>query len=370
MIRKCQVAIIGGGPAGLAAAIECGKAGADTLIIDENARPGGQLFKQIHKFFGSREHYAGVRGFDIGEQLLDQVRQAGVEIWLESTVTGIFCGNRIPVVRKESERQMIHTVEAEKILIATGGQENAVQFEGWTLPGVMGAGCAQTMANVNLVRPGERILMIGSGNVGLMVSYQLLQAGAKIQGIVEMAGQIGGYGVHAAKLRRAGIPFYLNHTILRAEAGPDGTTARAVIGRVGDQGTCIPGTELEFDVDTVCVAAGLRPITKLAKMCGAELMFVPELGGWMPRHDSHMQTTVPGIYVAGDLAGVEEASTAMEEGRLAGVNMAHALGLLCDEEAVKQNGVIGKRLEALRLGPFGERRLKAKRRIEEGRCQQ
>ena len=363
---RCQVAIVGGGPAGLAAAIECAKAGAETIVIDENSRPGGQLFKQIHKFFGSREHYAGIRGFRIGTNLLEQVRESGAQIWLESCVAGIFEGNRLLVIRKDpmTGRQKAVTISAEKILIATGGQENAINFEGWDIPGVMGAGCAQTMVNVNHVLPGTRVLMIGSGNVGLMVSYQLMQAGAKIAGIVEMAGHIGGYGVHAAKLSRMGIPFFLGYTIVRAEAGEDGTVQRAYIAKVDNCFQPIAGSEQCFEVNTICIAAGLRPITKLASMAGAEMMFVPELGGWMPKHDSHMETSVRGIYVAGDVAGVEEASTAMEEGRLAGISISKSLQKIPETEANEKEAKIRERLEALRHGSFGERRFQAKRRIE------
>ena len=176
MVENRQVAIVGGGPAGLAAAIEAAHAGAKVLLIDENARPGGQLFKQIHKFFGSKAHNAGIRGVDIGQKLLQQTAEAGVEVWLSSTVIGLHEGNNLAVVRTIGEEKKICTVHAERILICTGGQENAINFEGWTLPGVMGAGCAQTMINVNRVLPGQRVLMIGSGNVGLIVSYQLMQA--------------------------------------------------------------------------------------------------------------------------------------------------------------------------------------------------
>ena len=233
MVENRQVAIVGGGPAGLAAAIEAAHAGAKVLLIDENARPGGQLFKQIHKFFGSKAHNAGIRGVDIGQKLLQQTAEAGVEVWLSSTVIGLHEGNNLAVVRAIGEEKKICTVHAERILICTGGQENAINFEGWTLPGVMGAGCAQTMINVNRVLPGQRVLMIGSGNVGLIVSYQLMQAGADVVGIVEAAPKIGGYGVHAAKIRRAGVPFYLGHTIVRAEAADGGeAVTRAVIAQL------------------------------------------------------------------------------------------------------------------------------------------
>lgn len=98
---------------------------------------------------------------------------------------------------------------------AAGEKENYMAFPGSTLPGVMGAGAAQTMANVNRVLPDERILMLGSGNVGLIVSYQLMQAGAEVVALVEGAPKIGGYGVHAGKIRRAGVPIYTAHSIKR-----------------------------------------------------------------------------------------------------------------------------------------------------------
>lgn len=356
---KREIVIIGGGPAGLAAAIESARAGAQVLVIDQNDRPGGQLFKQLHKFFGSKAHSAGVRGMDIGTRLLQECADAGVEVWLSSAVIGVYDGNLVAVVRDDGSGQKLVKVCAGRILLATGGMENALNFQGWTLPGVMGAGCAQTMINVNRTLPGKRVLMVGSGNVGLIVGYQLMQAGAELAGIVEAAPKIGGYGVHAAKLRRAGVPFYLNHTIVAAE-GERKQVCRAMIGRVDDQWKVIPGSELVLDVDTICIAAGLRPLCKLARMMGLRHVYIPALGGWMPEHDGTMRTSDPNVYVAGDLAGVEEANTAMDEGRLAGLAMAWSLGYLSEESFEAQKGEIRVRLDALRLGPFGQARFEAK----------
>ena len=358
-----EVVVVGGGPAGLAGAVEAAKAGVKVLVVDENDRPGGQLFKQIHKFFGSKAHSAGIRGMDIGTRLLAETENAGVTVWLDSTVVGLFPDKEMAVVRSlgNGEKTTV-TVRAEKILLACGGAENAVAFEGWTLPGVMGAGAAQTMINVHRVLPGKRVLMLGSGNVGLIVAYQLMQAGAEVAAVVEAAGQVGGYGVHAAKVRRAGVPFYLGHTVLRAEADGE-TLSRAVIVALDAAFNPIPGTEKTLAVDTICLAVGLRPFTQLALMRGIGHVYVPELGGWMPKHDENMETNVPGIYVAGDTAGVEEANSAMDEGRLAGSAIAQSLGHLDVErgEAVKRE--FRDRLSALRLGPFGEKRLNAKQRL-------
>ena len=208
--QSFDIVVVGAGPAGLAAAIEAAKRGARTLVVDENNKPGGQLFKQIHKFFGSHEHRAGVRGYDIGRQLLDEAANSGVTVWLDTVVHGLF-DSRVAVLREGRHV----TVETGRIILATGASENAVAFPGSTLPGVMGAGAIQTMINVHRVLPGKRFVMLGSGNVGLIVCYQLMQAGAEVLAVVEAMPSIGGYGVHAAKIRRAGVPILVGTTISR-----------------------------------------------------------------------------------------------------------------------------------------------------------
>jgi NADPH-dependent 2,4-dienoyl-CoA reductase/sulfur reductase-like enzyme len=162
---QTELAIVGAGPAGLSAAIEARRAGADVLLIDENSRPGGQLFKQIHKFFGSRAHKAGTRGMNIGTQLLKESEELGIRTCLKGEVCGIEDGQNLWVV---IDRNRSEIVKAKKIILATGATENAVAFPGWDLPGVMGAGAAQTMINVNRVLPGKKVLMLGSGNVGVI----------------------------------------------------------------------------------------------------------------------------------------------------------------------------------------------------------
>jgi thioredoxin reductase/Fe-S-cluster-containing hydrogenase component 2 len=353
MIER-EVVVIGAGPAGLSAAIETAKNGADTLLIDENSRPGGQLFKQIHKFFGSQSHYAGMRGIDIGNQLLETADAAGVETWLDSVVWGLFEDRKLGILRNEQSQR----VQAEHLVLATGAMENSLEFPGWTLAGVMTAGAAQTMVNIHRVLPGRRVLMVGSGNVGLIVAYQLLQAGADVIAVVETLPNVGGYGVHAAKLRRAGVPILTMHTILEA-TGKDQVEA-AVIARVGADMLPIPGSEETLEVDTVCLAVGLSPMAELALMAGCEFTYIPGLGGHVPIHDDRMQTTVQGIYVAGDSSGIEEASTAIEEGRLVGLSIAAAAGCLEPGEAEPEIMRAKHRLGELRCGQFGQYRARAK----------
>ncbi len=361
-MRKVQAIVIGAGPAGLAACIEIAKAGGKAVLIDENAKPGGQLFKQIHKFFGSREHRAGVRGYDIGSQLLKETEELGVEVFLDSPVYGLFQdpqGIMVSYMHEGQEKALL----GEKVILATGAAENALTFPGSTLPGVMGAGCAQTMINVNRVLPGKKVIMVGSGNVGLIVSYQLMQAGADVAALIEAAPSIGGYGVHAGKIRRAGVPILVGHTIKRA-MGKDQVEAVEIVAL--DEGFQeIPGTGQVMACDTVCIAVGLTPLTELAWLAGCEFTFIPSLGGHIPIHDENMATTVPGLYVAGDIAGAEEASTAMEEGRLAGIAAAEALGLYDEITAAPLKGSVWTRMDALRTGPFGQKRFDAKAQMLE-----
>ncbi len=353
-----EIVVIGAGPAGLSAAIEAATTGAEVLLIDENSKPGGQLFKQIHKFFGSKDHKAGIRGINIGYQLLKEAEDLNIEVWLDTEVCGIFDDTNVWVVKRKTDSEII---KAERIIIATGAVENAVNFPGWTLPGVMGAGAAQTMINLHRVLPGKKVLMIGSGNVGVIVSYQLLQAGADVKAVVEGAPRLGGYGVHTAKVRRAGVPFYTSHTVLRAE-GSERVEA-AIISEIDKNWKPVPGTEKRIDVDTICIAAGLTPLAELAFAAGCEHFFSPGLGGMVPRHNENMQTSIKQIYLAGDISGVEEASTAMEEGRMAGLAAAYSLGYVKDDELADRKNSIIIRLNTLRSGVFGEKRRTAKQQI-------
>lgn len=355
-MKSFDIAVIGAGPAGLAASTVAAKSGAKVVLIDENAKPGGQLFKQIHKFFGSKAHQAGIRGIDIGYQFLTETKNSGVEVLLESTVWGIF-GKQIAIIGTQKHKM----IWAKRIILAAGAQENSLRFPGWTLPGVMTAGAAQTMMHLYRVLPGKRVLMVGSGNVGLIVSYQLLQAGGEVVALVEAAPEIGGYFVHAAKIARAGVPILVSHTIKNA-IGEDEVRGGVIVALDG-QWNYIPGTEKKLDVDSVFLAVGLAPQEELARMCGCKMYYSAILGGHVPIHDNNMETSVQGVFVAGDITGVEEASTAIEEGKIAGISAAKSLGLLPDPEAFALKSEAWDRLNEIRSGPFGDNIRIAKDRI-------
>lgn len=345
-MKRYDLIVVGAGPAGMSAAIEAARLGAHVVVFDENAQPGGQLFKQIHKFFGSKEHKAKVRGFRIGRELLEEAGRLGVTVELDATVIGLYQDKEV-VVRQGDE---VRHYKGDAVVVATGAAENMVGFDGWTLPGVIGAGAAQTMMNLHGIRPGQRVLMLGSGNVGLVVSYQLLQAGCEVVAVVDAAPRVGGYGVHAAKVARTGVPFYLSHTIVRAE-GDDHVTG-VTIAQVDEHFQFVPGTEKHFDVDTVCVAVGLSPMSQLFKMDGCDVVDDPKRGGQVPVVDEQGETSIPGIYAAGDVSGIEEASSAMIEGRIAGLSAAAYLGYLEQDELVAKVGENERALDGLRQGMF------------------
>ncbi len=360
-MKRYDLIIVGAGPSGLSAGIEAAKKGMQVVIFDENQKPGGQLFKQIHKFFGSKEHKAKIRGIKIGEELLEQAKEAGVEVVLEATVVGLYRDKEITVRTGE---QITH-YKGDSILVATGASENMVTFEGWTLPGVIGAGAAQTMMNLHGVKPGNKVLMLGSGNVGLVVSFQLAQCGCEVVAVVDAAPKVGGYGVHAAKVARTGVPFYLSHTIKKAH-GEDCITG-VTIAEVDDKFQFIEGTEKTFEVDTICVAVGLSPMSQLLKMAGCEMEDNPKRGGQVPICTEFGETTIPGIFVAGDVSGIEEASSAMIEGRIAGIVAAKYLGYATKDEVDEKMIELEKALSSLRQGMFApENRGKNNELTEEG----
>lgn len=320
---KTDVLVIGGGPAGLCAAIEAASFGCKVALVDESLALGGQLIKQTHKFFGSSDEFAGTRGIEIAKRLTEQInnQRDHIEIFLNTSAVGYYHDEKL--VSCMTAEQKLFVIKPEKIVVATGALEKLIPFPGNDLPGVYGAGAVQTLMNVYGVVPGKRVLMVGAGNIGLIVSYQLLQAGVEVAGIVEFAPKIGGYWVHAAKVRRLGVPIYLRHTVKRAlgEKWVEG----AIIQAIDEKGDW-KGEEKKIECDVICLAVGLSPTCELLWQAGCEMEYVSELSGYVPKRDETMRTTHPDIWVAGDASGIEEASSAMIEGKIAGLSVAYSLG--------------------------------------------
>ncbi|MGE5587156.1 MAG: NAD(P)/FAD-dependent oxidoreductase [Clostridia bacterium] len=348
-MRTTEICVIGAGPAGLCAAIAARRMGAQVTCVDSGDRPGGQLVKQTHKFFGSRGQFAGKRGIDIARILAAQVENdPRVHLMLESTVIGFYDDGAIGIEHEDR----LTFIKPGRVVCATGASERMLAFAGNDLPGVYGAGAVQTLMNVYGVRPGKAVLMVGAGNIGLIVSYQLLQAGVEVVAVVEAMPQVGGYDVHARKIRRAGVPILTSHTV-KAVHGTRVVEA-ATVWALGNGFQPIPGTERRFQVDTVCLAVGLTPLADLLWQAGCKMAYIPELGGHVALRDEDYETSRAGIYVAGDLAGIEEASSAMIEGTIAGLAAARSLGYSAPD-VEERLATARAELAALRAGPKGEK---------------
>lgn len=298
---ETDVLIVGGGPAGLTAAAELGSHGVRVTLCDDKAALGGKLSLQTHNFFGSaQECYAGRRGTEIGSILEKNARdQPGVDVWTDSPVVGVFDGGRVGVV-KQGRFTVVHP---KALLVAAGAREKALAFPGADLPGVYGAGAFQTLVNRDLVKPSRRLLIIGGGNVGLIVAYQALQAGIDVVALVEILPQVGGYEVHRDKILRLGVPVYTSHTVLRAEG--NGGVERVIVARVDDHFRPVPGSEVVVPVDTVLVAVGLSPVSEMFHEAARVGMRV---------------------YSAGDAHEIAEASAAMFSGKIVAYTILQDLG--------------------------------------------
>ncbi len=298
---EVAVLVIGGGPAGLAAAIELGRRGVKTLLLDDKDRLGGKLVLQTHKFFGSVEDsHAGTRGFEIGRLLAAEIERCpAVEVRLQTTAVAVFADGRIGAV----ERGRYRLIRPRHLLVASGARERMLSFPGNTLPGVYGAGAFQTLVNRDLVRCASRVLIVGGGNVGLIAGYHALQAGIEVAALVEALPEVGGYRVHADKLKRLGVPILTRHTIVCAH-GEEHVTA-ATIAEVDERFRLLPASARTLEVDTVLVAVGLAEVNEFALKA--------------------KQFGIP-VVCAGDAQEIAEASAALFSGKIAGLRIARALG--------------------------------------------
>jgi sarcosine oxidase subunit alpha len=304
-IQEREVLIIGAGPAGLAAAIELGKLEVDTLIIDDKDRPGGKLVLQTHKFFGSVEDsHAGTRGFEIASILTQQIEKLKtVDIRLNTTAVGVFSDKIVGAVKGVKPGRYIR-IRPQKLLIASGAREKMLSFPGNTLPGVYGAGAFQTLVNRDLVKSAQKVLIVGGGNVGLITGYHAIQAGIEVAALIEALPQVGGYKVHADKLKRLGVPILTGHTVVAA--GGRDKVETVTVARLDAGWKVIPNSHRTFEVDTILIAVGLAEVNEFylkARKWGMD------------------------VFCAGDAQEIAEASAAMFTGKIEGLKIAQSLGV-------------------------------------------
>jgi thioredoxin reductase/bacterioferritin-associated ferredoxin len=359
MMQSTELAIIGGGPAGLSAAAEAARAGVSSIVLDENPLLGGQIFRQPPAEFRVVNQKRMGKQYADGKKLIEELTEfkEKIDTWTGSLVWGYFNDKELAAMRKGR----LELLKADQIVIATGAYDRPIPFPGWTLPGVFTAGCAQAMAKSQAVLTGTRFLLAGSGPLQLAVAHQLLKGGAKLVAVVEAASMIGLWRRLPTLLKQPGllwdgfrylatlklhrVPFMQSHIIVGASGSEE--VEEAVIAAADENWQPIPDTEQTFDVDAICLGYGLVPNTDLTRLCGCAHDYDPNLGGWVPKRDEHMETTIRGIFVAGDACGIGGVRVALEQGKLAGIYAACNLGHLDEATADKLARPIRRKLNKL-----------------------
>ncbi len=338
-LRTCEVLVVGAGPAGLAAAKSARIAGAQVVVLDEGPAPGGQYYKQPMAEFVLEDQISIDPRSREGLGLIGEVRGLGAEIVSGALVWGAFGPDEVAVV--VGGRQTIF--RPCQIVLATGAYERPLPVPGWTLPGVMTPGAAQVLLRGSGVVASRRVLVAGTGPLNLHVAAELLAAGAEVVALVEAARPPGlrraidlltmigtapavvaeGMG-DRWKLIRAGVPVFHGHAVAEIEGAERVERVRLVA--LNPWGEPVAGAGATFEVDTVCLGAGLLPSTELARQLGCTLRFDERTEAQVPVRDSFGETTISGIFAVGAGAALASAKAAYEEGSLAGLAAARNLG--------------------------------------------
>lgn len=338
-VLRPEVLVLGGGPAGLSAAKAAALAGCDVSLIDERPSLGGQYFKQLskaHAFDGDRPID---RQFKAGRELIAEVEAAGVRVHGDALVWGAFEPMEICVVADGKSLLF----QPAKLIVATGAYERGVPLPGWTLPGFMTTGAAQTLLRSYRVAPGKRVLVAGNGPLNLQVAAELCSAGVEVVAVVEAAARPGvsnfpdvlsalrhSPGLMAdglkylRRLRGAGVPLLYRHVVV--EAGGQDAVNSVTVAAVTPAGEVIAGSRRDFAVDSVCVGNGFLPANEISRALGCRHRFDPALGSLVVEKDGDCQTSVAGVFVAGDCGGMGGSRAALEEGFFAGASAARSLG--------------------------------------------
>ena len=318
-----DLAVIGGGPAGLAAAYAAAKEGVQRiLILERDVEAGGILNQCIHNGFGLHRFKEELTGPEYAGRYIDLVGETSAEVLLDTMVLSVE-GTRILAMNKE---QGILNIDAKAVVLAMGCRERtrgAIAIPGTRPAGVFTAGCAQRYVNIEGKQVGRRVVILGSGDIGLIMARRMTLEGAKVLACVEVMPYSGGLSRNIAQcLNDFDIPLYLSHTVtdIRGKDRVEGVT----VSRVDENRRPIPGTEMEFDCDTLLLSVGLIPETELAKNGGIELD--RRTNG--PAVYENMETSCAGVFACGNVVHVHDlVDYVSAEGERAGRGAAaHILG--------------------------------------------
>lgn len=320
----------------MSAAIEATRRGSEVTLIDEAPRPGGQIYRQSHESLASSS--IGLPSeLSRKKTLIDAFEsiRSQIDYRPQTTAYAVFEG---PVVHLAHESNS-ETVRPDAVIIATGVSERAVPFPGWTLPGVVYAGGVQALMKSNAVRAGDRVVVAGTGPLPVAVAAQLVEAGAEVRALVLlhplsiMARKP--WGLWAGRrvvregmkylqiLKKAGVPRYQGWVPVCAK----GVTSieNISIARRDATGRSVPGSERNIACDLLAINFGFTCNAELPHLAGVASTYAPEQGGWVPQADPHGATNVPGVFVAGDGAGLRGAWVAAAQGRIAGAAAANCI---------------------------------------------
>ncbi|MFJ4814789.1 NAD(P)/FAD-dependent oxidoreductase [Streptomyces sp. NPDC088801] len=326
---RTDLAVIGAGPAGLAAALAACARGVRVTLVDAAPRTGGQFYRQPAAELGARRPEALHHGWRAWERLRDGLAASAVRVLTDHHV---WCVERTPdgftlhaLLGPEQEEPV--EVRARTVLLATGGYEQVLPFPGWTLPGVITAGGAQAMLKGALVVPGRRAVVAGTGPLLLPVATGLAAAGVEVAALVEsadprrlarhapaLARKLPEGAGYAAGLLRHRVPVLARYTVVRAH-GDDRLTGVTVAALDAD-GHVRPGTGRHLPCDTLAAGHGMLPHTDLAEGLGCRL------DGLAVAVDTEQRTDVPGVWAAGEATGIGGAALALAEGHIAGCSAA------------------------------------------------
>jgi NADPH-dependent 2,4-dienoyl-CoA reductase/sulfur reductase-like enzyme len=337
----------------MSAALAAAEHGVSCTVVDEGPGLGGQIYRKPTRPEGvPKPHPAGDA---LRQRVAAQADR--IEVRSDAVVWGLFDGRQAAV----TENGRTELLKPEAIVLAPGAHELVPPFPGWTLPGVMTPGAGQILVKTMGVSPGERVVVAGTGPFLLAVACQLVDAGVRVICVLEASPRLPWLSLpfhglrtpellrdgfrYFTKLLRAGVPVRYGRIVVAAE-GDD--ALRSVVHAAVDRTWTPDGSRVaREDADTLLVGYGFVPRTQLAQMAGCKLEYRPDVGGWVPVRDPNLATSVPGIYAAGDGAGVAGALVAATEGRLAGLAAAARLRAIDAATLVSAREPLYRELERL-----------------------
>ena len=346
-VKRVDVAVVGSGLAGAAAADELGRHGVSVLVLDDNRRPGG------HYLRGGRN--AGAAWTDRvrrrGLNLIEGLPRSHVDELSRVEVIGIEDGFRLLAA---DENGGLATIECERILLATGARERFMPFPGWTLPGVLSTGAVQTLIKQSGVLPASATLVAGAGLFLITVARDIQKNGGRVSAVLDetpfyrrvpapglLSRNLAKFtqgGILLARLRLDGTAMHNATRILEARGGDN--LREVITARVDPAGVVIPGSEMVYHIDCLAVGFGFSANLDLAHLAGCDVAFNSGLGGWVVKVNEDLETTVDGISAAGEITAIGGAAKSLTEGRLAGLSILKGMGLLKSGELNKEISVL------------------------------